>query len=470
MVSYKKLLILFVIFVTVAFLNSVEATNSENILFNTRTLNGTGRPGETLEYQIFFTNVGTETRVISLNTLFPGNHDLVPQRFSLRQGERQEVSVTINLNEKERPRNVNIRVFFFDGYTGTTLGSINLEGKILEPVEPFRVVSINYVEVGQDLVEPGDEIELIFEVNNPVETTKIPVEVTSNLEGFETYSSEMEIKKGVNVYTIDYLTIPEEAVLGNYTFSINLKFSEQTIISDSVYQEVSGFSACKLIETWEDSTIFGKHYKGTVQNIGTEETTCFFYTPMSSLEQLLIKEGTEGYFFDGPKIMWELSLESGEETTVEYRVSYVPLIILPFVAFGVLAVLWYVTRKMWVKKELVDYKRHAGFMDLKIQLRLKNLTNEEMMDVKVFDPIPSFIKEIRDYGTVPGSVKKKDGKKVVAWEIDNLKPKEERVFSYKIRTSIEVLGDINFPPTLVEFTDKKGKDKESSNILTISVK
>ncbi len=470
MVSYKKILILFVIIMTVSFLNSVEATSSEDILFNTRTLNGTARPGESLEYQIFFTNSGTEKRTITLNTLFPGRHELNPQRFSIKQGDRQEVSVTINLNENERARNVNIRVFFFDGDKGTTIGSVNLEGKILEPLEPFRAVSINYVEIDQDVIESGDTIQLTFEVNNPVETTTIPIEITSNLFGFETHSSELEIKKGINLYTIDHLKIPEEALLGNYNFNVNLKFSEETIISDSIYREISGFSKCELIEFEENVNIFGKHYVGTIQNSGTEETTCFFYVPMSSLEQLLIKEGTEGYFFDGPKIMWELSLGPGEETTVEYRVSYVPLIILPFVALGVLAVLWYVTRKMWVKKELVDYKRHAGFMDLKIQLRLKNLTNEEMTDVKVFDPIPSFIKEIRDYGTVPGSVKKKDGKKVVSWEIDNLKPKEERVFSYKIRTSIEVLGDINFPPTLVEFTDKKGKDKESSNILTISVK
>ncbi len=470
MVSYKRILVfLSVLLVAVAFFNAVEASGSRELLFNAQTINGTARPGETLEYKVFVTNVGNNPIDVSINTLFPGIPEISPNRFVINPGQKQEVYVGITIHETDRPRNVNIKILFFDRADGSSLGSINLEGRILESLEPFKAVTLNYVEIEPAVVDPREEILFKFQVNNPVETKTIPIEITSNIKGFETYSAIMEIKEGINFYEIYDLEIPEETISGEYTFNVQLKFSELTVIEKSISAEVSGYPLCEIEES-EETSIIGKSYTASVRNRGTEETVCVVSASVSSVERILIKEATEGYYFESGQITWGVSLESNQKTEVEYYVSYVPLLILPFLLLAVAALYWYFTRKMWVRKELIDYKRHEGFMDLKIQLRLKNLTNNDISNVKVFDPIPSFIKEVRDYGTIPGKIKKKEGRKVVEWDIDNLKPKEERVFSYKVRTSLEVLGNINFPATEVEFSDEKGLVKEKSNILTIAVK
>ncbi len=470
MVSYKKLLIfLSMLFVFAVFFSSAEAVNSEDILFNTRTLNGSARPGESLEYLLFFTNLGEEEISLSLNTLFPGSHEISPRRFTIEPNERQVIEVIVNLRETERPRNINIRVTFFNDTDGSTLGNINLEGKILEFEEPFERASINYVEVTPSIIDPREDANVEFEVTNPIENITVPVEVSSDIEGFETYRTEMEILEGTNKYNIEGLRVPRYTLTGEYSLSVNVIFSELTTIEGESSIEISGFYYCDAEEE-EHVSIFGKEYYATVKNTGTQTTECFVSKPITSVERHLIRESTEDYVFEDGQIVWELSLEPGEEKTIELYISFIPLLIIPFIVLGGLVAVWYFTRKVWVKKELVDYKRHAGFMDLKIQLRVKNLTNENMEDVKLYDILPSFIKEVRDYGTVPGKVKKKGSAKVVEWEIDNLKPKEERVFSYKVRTSIEVLGNINFPPAEFEFSDEKGEHKEKSNVLTIAVK
>ena len=71
---------------------------------------------------------------------------------------------------------------------------------------------------------------------------------------------------------------------------------------------------------------------------------------------------------------------------------------------------------------------------------------------------------------MPGHVVSKQGMKAVKWELDTLKAKEERIFSYKIRTSVEVIGKMNFPPTTIDYVNFKGeKTQESSNVLTVEV-
>ena len=470
MVSYKRILVfLSVLLVAVAFFNAVEASDSRELLFNAQTINGTARPGETLEYTIFVTNVGSKPIDVSMNTLFPGTPEITPNRFVIQPRQKQEVYVGITIHETDRPRNVNIKILFFDRDAGSSLGSINLEGRVIEPLEPFKTVTVDYVGIEPSVVDPREEVLIRFRVNNPVETTTVPVIVTSDIKGFETYSTMMEISEGINYYEIHDLEIPEETVSGEYTFNIQLKFSELTIAERSLPVELSGYTLCRIEESGETS-LFGRFYTASVRNMGTEETVCVVSTPMSSAERILVKEATEGYAFEDGKIIWSVSLESNQKTEVEYYVSFVPLLALPFLILATFGLYWYFTRKMWIKKELIDYKRHSGFMDLKIQLRLKNLTNKELLNVKAFDPIPAFIKEVRDYGTIPGKIKKREGRKVVEWDVGDLKPKEERVFSYKVRTSLEVLGNINFTPAEVEFSDEKGKGSAKSNVLTIAVK
>ena len=58
------------------------------------------------------------------------------------------------------------------------------------------------------------------------------------------------------------------------------------------------------------------------------------------------------------------------------------------------------------------------------------------------------------------------GKKSVrmVWEIGDLDPKEERVLSYKVKSKMNLLGEVRLPAAVVQFINKKGALQELKSL------
>jgi hypothetical protein len=107
-------------------------------------------------------------------------------------------------------------------------------------------------------------------------------------------------------------------------------------------------------------------------------------------------------------------------------------------------------------------------MDLKMQISIKNMKNKTLKNVVVLEHIPPLIREVKDFGTMKGEIVKIKGKRYIKWVIDELKPKEELFLSYKVRTSLEVIGDLVFDPTEVRYMDNDKEKTVKSNVLIVS--
>ncbi len=469
MVSKKIMLSLLFAVMFFSILSAAKADDLSNIKYSVGVINDKAKPGDKLEYNVTLRNDGSSPIKLSLNVLFTGLTDITPSVLTLNPGDEQLIHVALTVKSDQKPGKILIKLLVFDDKGNSLNPPIYLQGEILKSPKLFESVNINKVTINPQVLDPRNPFSISFEVYNPVETVVVPMEITSDIEGFSYRVDNQNISEGTTTITVDNLTLPESASPGNHTFTVSLLFAGNVTSKGNAVANVVSYSNC-VINEHTSVNLLGKKYVANVRNTGTDVANCVVSSSVSGIEKSLATSMTEGYSFENGKIIWKLSVNPQSEVVVTYTISYIPILIIPFAAVAVIAAFWYMTRKVTVRKEIVDYKRYPGFMDLKIQIKVKNLTNNELRHVKVYDPLPAFVKEVRDYGTIPGEIKKKGKKKNVTWEIESIKPKEERVLSYKIRTSVEVLGHIGFSPAKVEFKDANGeKVEEFSNVLAIEV-
>jgi hypothetical protein len=464
MVSKSVFVGLFFAVVFFSILTSAHADLSD-LKYNINVIKGEAAPGEQLEYNVSFVNGGSEQLKVSLNALFTGVTSISPSVFTLNPGEEKIVHVALTVKSTQTPGNVYIRLFVFDDKGNQFV--IFLPSKILPSPKLFENVNIKSVKLSGEALNPSKTFSVTLNVDNPVQNTTVPLEI--ELDGNTIYTKDVFLTEGSNVVSLEGISLPEKTTPGDHNLKVLMKFSNGVVVSKEVVVPVVGYHKCLIDESMKTS-LAGKKYVAVVRNIGTENATCLVSSSITGIEKTLLGRVTEDYAFRDNKIEWNVELAPFEEKTIEYEVNYVPLWIIPFVIVGAIVGVWYLMREVSVKKELVSYVRHPGFMDLKIQIKIKNLTGKVLKNVNVIEPLPAFIKEVRDYGTIPGELKKKKGRKSIVWEIDSLNPKEERVLSYKVRTSVEVLGSVNFEPTEINYKDDKGtKKKGYSNVLSIEI-
>jgi hypothetical protein len=396
--------------------------------------------------------------------------EMSPTAFTLQPGGLQAVNISYTIPYGTIPGPLFIKPILFDEKGVAYNYTVILDANILPTpgrTYHFSAVKLTNLRTVPAQIDPQQPFDLLFTLENP--TTTEPLGAISIVNSPFTFGaiSSQKVLKGTNNYKITGLTVPADAK-GNIAYTLEIIMQDTYLDTNSTFN-IPAYSNCKVTET-ANSGLLGRTYSASILNNGTGDAKCPVSSALSGLEKYLVKDRTAGYSYNGKAISWKVNVPAGQTTTVTYRVTYLPIIAIPFVIILAVIAFWYFTRKMEIRKELVDYRRHAGFMDLKLQVHIKNLTNSEMKNVKIYDFLPAFIKEIREFGTVPGTVTTKDRQKAVKWELEHLKPKEERIFSYKVRTSIEVLGNMNFPPTTVEYKDANNKEQqESSNVLTVEV-
>jgi hypothetical protein len=454
----------------------LSTANAADLSVTVKTINGVAVAGDILSYTVSFYNLedtpidlSTTMLAFTETTFSPSNVFTVPAKSSY----------TINLNIKvsqneaaaygtAEGKTTYQQLLIFDK-NGTQLGY-----NVLVPVEiiyknapsVWSAVKYSNVQIVPAEINPKDTFSIKFTVNNPIKTASVSTAVVSN--DFLLNAGTLLIPNGTAQISIDGLNLPAATKPGSYNITLKLQFIDATL-DIPVTLTVGSFGTCVVKEDVK-SGVLGKVYTATLSVDGNIEKSCSVSTQLFGVERNLVTGISDSHVYSGKQVSWQVNVQPGKQVQVGYTLSYLPIIAVPFVIILLAGAWWYFTRKVEVAKELVDYRRHPGFMDLKIQLKVKNLTNDNLTNVKIIEPIPAFAKEIKDFGTVPGTLTVHNKGKAIKWELDHLKSKEERIFSYRIRTSVEVIGRMSFSPAVMKYTTPRGESlEETSNILAVEV-
>jgi len=101
----------------------------------------------------------------------------------------------------------------------------------------------------------------------------------------------------------------------------------------------------------------------------------------------------------------------------------------------------------------------AGGKELTISLNLKNRQRKTIENIIVKDFVPPLAAVVKRFDTLVPTLKRTESGTELAWKIKELRPKEERVLTYKIKPSVDILGKLKLPKAHLVYKTKKGKKR-----------
>ena len=164
------------------------------------------------------------------------------------------------------------------------------------------------------------------------------------------------------------------------------------------------------------------------------------------------------------------ALPSGEALTIIYSVSYYPIYLILLIVALAIIILLYFNRKVVFKKEVIEHKAVEGFIDIKIALRLKNISRKKIYAVEIEDEIPPNSLKISKAGQKEGRITKHGNSIKISWKEDELNPTDEIIVMYEVKSKIGIVGNFELGKAEVKF-DLNGKNyRKSSNSLVLHIK
>jgi len=325
------------------------------------------------------------------------------------------------------------------------------------------------------------DVKLDKYVLNPTETFKIEVSVT-NLDSvlYSQASLQTNIKKDETIIQRfdDAIEIPANSIkkiensfaFDKYTDSGTYKI--ETILKDRLNRIVSTKEVSFKLNAVYNIThqkiisysLLLQTATITVKNEGNAPSTSFYVTEdMPMFIQSLVQpvgHYTVETIHDRVFYHWLIpSLMPGEERVVKYQVNLwnvwaITLIIIFSIVFGF---------KYVFTPKVVKSFTHSGPIargkEIIVSLDVRNRSRKKINDVEVRDFIPSILGVVGKYDTLRPKARKVKGGTELVWNFDSLKPREERVITYRIKPSVDVMGSLKLPKAKVRYMDKKKERK-----------
>ena len=151
--------------------------------------------------------------------------------------------------------------------------------------------------------------------------------------------------------------------------------------------------------------------------------------------------------------IWRLALKPGETKNVTIKTDY-RLFTFFLVAFITIIIIVYIVTKrdLILNKKLVSIKKEAdGTSTIKMSITVKNKGFSKLMNIKVMDRIPKIVELPHEFGTAHPKVVDRSNGAQLLWEIVTLSPGEERIFSYKARSKIQIIGKSTIPSAVAKY-------------------
>ncbi|MFW5746428.1 MAG: hypothetical protein ACOCWQ_02645 [Nanoarchaeota archaeon] len=193
-----------------------------------------------------------------------------------------------------------------------------------------------------------------------------------------------------------------------------------------------------------------------------------WFTRASHEYESVVRDGVSGMLFD-------IELAPGEATTVNVNMDARPFALFVGVfacLVAVVAILYYLFRSPLVvvrKVVPLSKEQEGGITKIKVLLNVKNRTNKTIENVRVFERLPHITKVDDEFeiGTVKPSKVLNNAKKgtLVRWDFAAIEPYEERIVTYKLQSSLSILGDLRIAPTVIKFASgSKVRTVEFKNV------
>jgi hypothetical protein len=321
----------------------------------------------------------------------------------------------------------------------------------------------------QGAIDPREEIPITvyFENQNRRNLTDVDVKVRSNVinQDFKASVGPLERKSITFLARIDPNTPPQEDTLkvsliaseGDKGFQFDLPPVDYTIRSYG-----------QIVPTIEVTQSFLKTTRiitlTNVANTVIQEPYAFALPWYARI----FTWSTPKSRSENGALVWDAALNVGNTMQLRVVTNYVPLFVGIIVVIFAL-ILYYLFRSpLVIRKSATVYRtREGGISELKVLLEIKNRSGKPIHHAGVVDLVPRIADLLHDHevGTLaPEKVVKHERKgTIIKYTVGDILPYEERVISYRIKSTLSILGGVSLPEAVSKFTTSKGRERTTTS-------
>ena len=335
-------------------------------------------------------------------------------------GQEQKVPITVGIKSTEP---------LIGGYIPTVLTSTSISPEKIDPRDEFT-------------------IKIALSNQNVLNYPNLTIRIESNLFKDELYAplGPKEDKTIEVTKKLDPMAAPQKdrliiAIFKDERLIVSpiVKEFEVTeyLIQEDLPKEKSFLKIRKGVKIESNNP----DYKGIVK-IATTPIKNLFMTTSPRAET--VKENGKQY------LVWQV--EVGPDRTVSvYTTENYRLIVVINVLIIVVIVLYFLFRSPIVVRKGIGNvgMSEGGISEAKIVVRVKNRSAKQITSIEVMDNLPHIAhveKEISIGSMQPHAVLQHPKKGVmIRWTIETLEAGDERVLSYRMKSRLPILGELNLP-------------------------
>jgi len=342
-------------------------------------------------------------------------------------------------------------------------------------------VCIAQSQLSSDTLIPGQTLTVTATIDNPSDLASTSFDLITSIRN----SSDIVVLPASTNHVDIIQPHSSKIITNNYVIPQTIgygRFSVELVLQNSQTTELSSQHLSFVVQQFENpitqktiqyglltQNIFLKirNDGNSVVNATTSEIIPTFMRTFVSFVDKPDAEQTVGNNFIYIWIFY--NLQPGEERTVEYQINLWQIVLLGVIIIIAVAYAFtYVFTIRIIKKHKL-FGPLAGSKEILITLEARNRTAHPIHDVYVRDFLPAFATVVERFETVKPTVSKALGGTELVWKLGTLRSMDERVLTYRIKPTMQILGEIKLPKAIIGYS---GKNKELKKTVskTVSIK
>lgn len=323
------------------------------------------------------------------------------------------------------------------------------------------------------MVEEADprnpiSLEVYMRNRNPLNLENIHIEVSSELFNKEYITTLGALEEKTNqILFVDLNPLQKP---GTYAVEVKLVYKNETISQSTKQLLIKEYSDVQIEQTTTKG-LFSTKEKISLYNDGNNDAVKlvkvkknFFeriFTTTSAKYTILKEDG-------GSYLSWNVPLKPRETVTINVMTNYTSLVLLIFLII-ILIISYYVFRSpvvLFKRAKIISASEH-GVTDIKVRLHIKNRSGRTIRNIKIIDKYPKLVtlEEETSLGVLKPT-KLLSGDKVhnlLTWNLEVLDPYEERLIVYKLKSGLNIVGNVSLPAAKIKFHTGSGDRSFLSN-------
>ncbi|GIU69943.1 MAG: hypothetical protein KatS3mg002_1179 [Candidatus Woesearchaeota archaeon] len=328
-----------------------------------------------------------------------------------------------------------------------------------------------------DSVDPREPVslEVYIRNRNPLNLTELFIIVDSELfsKTYVTSLGPLEEKTNQVVF-VDMNPLQKPGI---YPINIFLIYNNKTISQSSKQLVIKEYGDIKIEQT-KIKELFRTKEKIILYNDGNSEVIKQVRIEKNYFQRLFTKSSAkyEKENYNGKSyIVWNVPLKPRETVKIEVITNYTPLVLFIIIVI-ILVISYYIFRSpviLFKSAKIVSSSEH-GVTDVKVKLHIKNRSGKTIRNIKLIDKYPKLM--TLEEESMLGSLKPTkmlSGDKthnLLNWNIEVLDPYEERLIVYKIKSGLNIVGNISLPASKIKFHTASGERSYLSNKVVLTHK